>query len=103
MRNRLDKLEKFTMRTSSCVRQWREREDRMPDIHSMMGKEVEVLANGVSYRGVLMEMTDNEVSLKSLMQWISLPMSSVNTVRLQGERRREPEREGILSGQDTPG
>ncbi len=79
-----------------------EREAGMPDIQSMMGNEVEVIANGVSYRGVLMEITDDEISLKSLMQWISLPMSAVNTVRLQGQIRRESEREGILSSDNGP-
>jgi len=87
---------------SPCVCQWPEGEDGMPDIQSMMGKEVEVIANGVSYRGVLMEVTDNEISLKSLMQWISLPVSAINTVGIPGQIRRESEREGILSRSDTP-
>ncbi len=74
----------------------------MTDIQSMIGKEVEVVANGVSYRGELVEITDNEVNLKTLMQWISLPISTVNTVRIAGEIKREPEREGTFSGHDTP-
>ncbi len=74
----------------------------MPDVESMIGKEVEVIANGVTYRGVLVEVTDTEVSLKSLMQWISVPVSGVNTVRLAGQERREHEREGILSRDNEP-
>jgi len=102
MRNRFGEIEKLTFVNVACVRQRWEREDGMPDIQSMMGNEVEVVANGIFYRGVLMEMTDNEVSLKSLMQWISLPVSAVNTVRIPGQIRREPEREGILSDYDRP-
>ncbi len=74
----------------------------MPDIQSMIGKEVEVIANGMTYRGVLIEISDSDVHLKSPMQWISLPSSSVSTVRLAGEAKREPEREGLFAdGDDT--
>jgi hypothetical protein len=70
----------------------------MTDIQSMLGKEVEVIANGTKYRGVLIEVSDVEVHIRTSMQWISLPASSVSEVRLAGEVKREPEREGILPG-----
>jgi hypothetical protein len=68
----------------------------MPDIQSMIGKEVEVIAGGMTYRGVLIEVSDAEVHLKSSMQWIALPVSSVSAIKLAGEMTRESEREGIL-------
>ncbi|HUI66785.1 MAG TPA: hypothetical protein VL087_01070 [Nitrospirota bacterium] len=55
----------------------------MPDIQSMIGKEVEVIANGLSYTGVLIEVSDTEVHLKGPMQWIALPVSSVSVVKLK--------------------
>jgi hypothetical protein len=55
----------------------------MPDIQSMIGKEVEVIANGLSYTGVLVEVSETEVHLKGLMQWIALPVSSVSEVKLK--------------------
>jgi hypothetical protein len=57
----------------------------MADIQSMIGKEVEVIANGMKYAGVLIEVSDAEVHLKCPMQWISLPASSVSEVRPKGE------------------
>ncbi len=69
----------------------------MADIQSMIGKEVEVIANGVTYRGVLMEVSDTEVHLKSTMQWMSLPASTVSVVKLAGQVRKETERDGIFS------
>ena len=66
----------------------------MPDIQSMIGKEVEVIANGMKYTGVLIEVSDVEVHLKGLMQWISLPASSVSEVKLKGTETRELERFG---------
>ncbi|HTG02336.1 MAG TPA: hypothetical protein VK654_17270 [Nitrospirota bacterium] len=75
----------------------------MPDVQSMIGKEVEVIANGVVYRGVLVEVSDTDIHLKSRMQWMSLPVSMVNAVRLADVSAREPEREGIGSeGGSTP-
>jgi hypothetical protein len=54
----------------------------MPDIRDLIGKEVEVIANGVSYRGTLVEVSDSEVHLKGPLQWIALPAHSVSTVKL---------------------
>jgi len=66
----------------------------MPDIASMIGKEVEVIANGMKYGGVLIEVSDAEVHLKGLMQWIALPASSVSVIKLKDDIEREPERDG---------
>lgn len=55
----------------------------MPDIQSMMRKEVEVVANGTRYTGVLIEVSDTEVHLKGSFQWIALPISSVSEIRLK--------------------
>ena len=66
----------------------------MPDIQSMIGKEVEVIANGTKYSGVLIEVSDVEVHLKGSMQWISLPVSSVSEMKLKGNETRGLERSG---------
>jgi hypothetical protein len=53
----------------------------MPDIQSMIGMNVEVIANGTEYSGLLIEVSDVEVHIKTSMQWISLPMASVSVIR----------------------
>ncbi len=68
----------------------------MSDIQSMIGKEVEVIASGTAYRGVLIEVSDIEVHLKTSMQWVALPASSVSSIKPVGTAARELEREGIL-------
>lgn len=55
----------------------------MRDVSEMLGKEVEVICHGMSYKGILVEVSDTEVHLKTLAQWISLPASSVGEIRLQ--------------------
>lgn len=55
----------------------------MSDLRSMTGKEVEVTSNGMSYTGVLIEVSDTEVHLKGSFQWISLPVSSVTQIKLK--------------------
>ncbi len=47
----------------------------------MLNKEVEVIANGVSYTGVLMEVSETEVHLKTTLQWVSLPVASVSQIK----------------------
>lgn len=56
----------------------------MTDIQNMIGKEVEVMANGMKYTGELIEVSDTEVHLKGSFQWIALPISSVGEIRLKG-------------------
>ena len=69
----------------------------MADIGEMIGKEVEVYANGVKYAGILIEVSDEEVHIKTPLQWVALPAASVGSVRLAGVSEREAEREGTVS------
>jgi hypothetical protein len=66
----------------------------MPDIQSMIGKEVEVVANGMLYTGVLIEVSDVEVHLKGAFQWISLPVSAVSDMKLKAGATLHPDRSG---------
>jgi hypothetical protein len=57
----------------------------MPDIQDMIGKEVEVIANGMKYVGVLIEVSDAEVHLKGPFQWITLATTSIGEMRLKND------------------
>jgi hypothetical protein len=59
----------------------------MWEIRHLMGKEVEVLSHGIRYSGLLVEVSDTEVHLKSSMQWISLPVDQVSDIKLKGDER----------------
>ncbi len=58
----------------------------MAEIQAMIGKEVEVIANGMVYKGVLIEVSESEVHLKGQLQWIALPASSVSQIKLAEQR-----------------
>jgi hypothetical protein len=53
----------------------------MADIQSMIGTTVEVIANGTKYTGLLIEVSDAEVHLRTSLQWISLPITSVSVIQ----------------------
>jgi len=74
----------------------------MPDIMEMIGKEVEVIANGMSYRGRLIEVSETEVHIKSQLQYVSLPASSVTEVRLvEGSTRQWSDTFEVPKGEQT--
>jgi len=62
----------------------------------MIGKEVEVISGGTRYYGVLIEVSDIEVHLKTLQQWLALPIAAVGDIRLKEtvKRNSEPLPEG---------
>jgi len=47
----------------------------------LTGKVVEVFANGITYCGRLVEISDKELCLESESGWIVIPIDSVQSVR----------------------
>lgn len=54
----------------------------MADIRDMIGKDVEVISNGTAFRGKLIEVSETEVYIKTLLQWLALPAVSVSSLKL---------------------
>lgn len=54
------------------------------DLHSFLRKEVEIVAHGVIYRGVLIEVGEEEVILKAESRWITLLTPDVMEIREPG-------------------
>ncbi|MEW6325481.1 MAG: hypothetical protein AB1515_08870 [Nitrospirota bacterium] len=51
------------------------------ELESLKGQQVEVIYNGIVYRGLLIGATEDEVNLQTLTDWVMLPMSGITTVR----------------------
>ena len=75
----------------------------MPDPMEMIGKEVEVIANGMAYRGKLIEVSDVAVHIQSQLQYISLPARDVTDVRLASGTNKQwtDTFEGASSGREA--
>lgn len=58
------------------------------EIGYLVGKDVEVSANGIIYRGRLIEIGEEEVYLKGETGWITLVTSSIDEIREQKQPQR---------------
>jgi hypothetical protein len=50
-------------------------------LESLKGREVEVVYNGVVYRGTLSGASEDEVYLETRTDWVSLPMADITELR----------------------
>lgn len=53
----------------------------MDELETLKGQQVEVVYNGLIYRGELAGASEDEVYLKTIMDWVSLPMEGITQVR----------------------
>ncbi len=53
----------------------------MSNLRELLRKEVVIAAGGTTYRGVLIEVTESEVLLKSPTGFVSVQMSKVTSIR----------------------
>lgn len=51
------------------------------ELERLKGQSVEVVYNTIVYRGTLMGASEDEVYIKTPMDWISLPMDGITEVR----------------------
>ncbi len=50
-------------------------------LDKLVNQEVEVVASGVTYRGILKEVSEEEVQILSETGWLSISMDQVNVIR----------------------
>lgn len=53
----------------------------MDELESLKGQQVEVVYNTLIYRGELAGASEDEVYLKTAMDWVTLPMAGITQVR----------------------
>ena len=58
----------------------------MSNLRELLRKEVVIAAGGTTYRGVLIEVTESEVLLKSSTGFVSVQMSKVTSIRGANEK-----------------
>jgi len=53
----------------------------MDELESFRGQQVEVIYNNLTYRGELAGASEDEIFLKTAVDWVTLPMEGVSQVR----------------------
>ena len=53
----------------------------MDELESLKGQQVEVVYNTLIYRGELAGASEDEVYLKTAMDWVTLPMVGITQIR----------------------
>lgn len=62
-------------------------------LEELKRKQVEVRANGFTYRGMLLEVTAEEITLRTVTGYTSIPMDRVSSVvDPKAPRKKGPER-----------
>ena len=61
----------------------------MKQLKDLVGKNVEVTANGIVYKGVLKDASERAVSILSASGWIEIMMSSISRIEEAGTRTFE--------------
>ncbi len=56
---------------------------------ALVNRTVEVVASGITYKGVLKEITEDEVKLWMETGWMTISMDKVNVIRSTGETKIE--------------
>jgi hypothetical protein len=59
------------------------------EIRYLLGREVEVVAHGIIYRGRLIEVGIEEVYLKGDTGWITLMTPDIEDIRESGAKKRD--------------
>jgi hypothetical protein len=53
----------------------------LDELESLKGQQVEVVYNILIYRGELAGASEDEIYLKTAMEWITLPMEGITLIR----------------------
>jgi hypothetical protein len=61
-------------------------------------KKIEVMAAGILYRGVLIGADDVDLYIKGRLRWLILPIETVTSLRLEGQKESFNLRKSIDAG-----
>jgi len=53
----------------------------MDELESLKGQKVEVIYEGIVYKGVLVGTSEDELQLQTPMEWVSLPLERIASIK----------------------
>jgi len=55
----------------------------MIPLHDMIGRRVRITAGDIIYRGVLIEVSEENASLQAESQWMTIPIDNINSIVIE--------------------
>lgn len=56
----------------------------MKQLRDLIGKQVEVIANGIVYKGILKDISEHSISILSTSGWLEIAMEAINRISEPG-------------------
>lgn len=53
----------------------------MDELENLKGQKVEVIYEGIVYKGVLVGTSEDEIHIQTAMEWVSLPLERIASVK----------------------
>lgn len=55
----------------------------MTPLHDMIGRRVRVIAGDMVYKGLLIEVSEENVELQAELQWMTIPIDNINSIEIE--------------------
>ncbi len=55
----------------------------MMPLHDMIGRRVRIIAGDIIYKGILIEVSEENVELQAESQWITIPIDNINSIEIE--------------------
>ncbi len=55
----------------------------MTPLHDMIGRRVRVIAGDIIYKGLLIEVSEENVELQAELQWMTIPIDNINSIEIE--------------------
>ncbi|MBI5039499.1 MAG: hypothetical protein HZC13_07075 [Nitrospirae bacterium] len=52
-------------------------------LHDMIGRRVRITAGDIVYKGLLIEVSEENVELQAESQWITIPIDNINSIAIE--------------------
>ncbi|HKZ72275.1 MAG TPA: hypothetical protein VJ187_04485 [Nitrospirota bacterium] len=55
----------------------------MTPLHDMIGRRVRIIAGDIVYKGILIEVSEENAALQTESQWITIPIDNINSILIE--------------------
>lgn len=55
----------------------------MTPLHEMIGRRVRIVAGDMVYKGLLIEVSEENAELQAELQWVTIPIDNINSIEIE--------------------